>query len=74
MLQPITPTRITAYTATSALGQGKAAMRAAVQEAGSGLQPLSDADRQALSLTRPLTTWVGGVEGLDVPLPEAWSL
>jgi 3-oxoacyl-[acyl-carrier-protein] synthase-1 len=74
VLQPITPTHINAYTATSALGQGKAAMRDAVQEALSGRRPLSDADRQALSLTRPLATWVGGVEGLDAPLPQAWSL
>lgn len=74
MFQAITPTHITAYTATSALGQGKAAMRAAVQEARSGLRPLSDADCQALSLTRPLATWVGCVDGLDSPLPEAWSM
>lgn len=74
MLQPIAPTQITAYTATSALGQGKAAMRSAVREARSGLRPLADADRPALALSRQLTTWVGCVEGLDAPLPEAWSL
>ena len=49
-------------------------MRSAVREARSGLRPLSDADCQGLSLTRPLATWVGCVEGLDAPLPEAWSL
>jgi len=71
--KPITPTRITAYTATSALGRGKAAMLAAAREERSGLRPLSADDHKVLALTGTLDTWVGGVEGLDEPLPEAWS-
>ncbi len=73
MLKPIAPTRITAYTATSALGRGKAALISAAQEERSGLRPLSVADHKALSLVAPLSTWVGCVDELDAPLPPAWS-
>jgi 3-oxoacyl-[acyl-carrier-protein] synthase-1 len=64
MPRPIAPVRISAYTATSALGVGKAAMRAAVAEQHSGLRPNDFGPA-------PLPTWIGRVDGLDAPLPEA---
>ncbi|WP_370690301.1 beta-ketoacyl-ACP synthase [Hydrogenophaga sp.] len=72
-IKPIAPTKISAYTATSALGRGKAAMLAAVKEGLSGLRPLTADDCKYLSLTGHLATWVGCVEGLDAPLPESWA-
>ena len=53
--------RISDYTATSALGAGKAAHLAALRAQRSGL-------RQAPFETCDLTTWTGYVEGLDTPL------
>ena len=49
---------VTAYTATSAVGVGKAAMRAAVAAQRSGLRP-NDFGPQ------PLATWIGRVDGVD---------
>ena len=66
---PIAPIRIAAYTATSALGVGKAAMTAAVRAHRSGLRPNDFGDQ-------PLATWIGRVEGVAQPLPEtlrAWD-
>ena len=61
----IAPTRIVAYTATSALGAGRAAMRAAVGEERSGL-------RRNDFGPAPLPTWIGRVAGLeDDTLPAA---
>lgn len=62
--QHIAPIRITAYTATSAVGQGKAAMLAAVGEHRSGLRANDFG-------AAPLPTWVGRVDGLDSPLPRS---
>lgn len=59
---PIAPIQVTAYTATSAVGVGKAAMRAAVAAQRSGLRPNDFGPA-------PLATWVGRVDGLDAPLP-----
>jgi 3-oxoacyl-[acyl-carrier-protein] synthase I len=59
----ITPVRVNAYTATTALGMGKAALRDAVQAHRSGLRP-NDFGPE------PLATWIGRVEGLEAPLPE----
>ena len=65
MPEPIVPVQIAAYTATSAVGVGKAAMLAAVAEQRSGLRP-NDFSRA------PLATWIGRVEGIeDAPLPAA---
>ena len=58
------PVRVSAYTATSAAGCGKAALLNAVRAHRSGLRPNS------FSHT-PLATWVGQVDGLDGPLPDA---
>ena len=61
---PIRPTRITAYTATSAVGVGKAPMLAAVAASRSGLRP-NDFGPE------PLPTWIGRVDGLEAPLPAS---
>jgi 3-oxoacyl-[acyl-carrier-protein] synthase-1 len=69
MPQPIAPTRITAFTATSAVGVGVAAMQAAVEAERGGLRPNEFGPS-------PLATWVGQVDGLDRPLPaslERWD-
>jgi 3-oxoacyl-[acyl-carrier-protein] synthase-1 len=69
MPQPIAPTRITAFTATSAVGVGVAAMQAAVEAERGGLRPNAFGPS-------PLATWVGQVGGLDRPLPaslERWD-
>jgi 3-oxoacyl-[acyl-carrier-protein] synthase I len=60
----ISPVQISAYTATSALGAGKAALSEAALRGSSGLRP-NDWGAQ------PLETWVGQVDGLDVTLPKA---
>ncbi len=60
----ISPVRVSAYTATSAAGHGKAALLTAVQAHRSGLR------RNTFSHA-PLATWVGQVDGLDAPLPDA---
>ena len=64
MPDPIAPVRIVAYTATTAVGAGKAAMLAAMDSQRSGLRP-NDFGPE------PLPTWIGRVDGLDTPLPEA---
>lgn len=62
-LSPIPALAITAYTATTALGRGRAAQAAALRERRSGLRR-NDFGRD------PLPTWIGRVEGLeDAPLP-----
>jgi 3-oxoacyl-[acyl-carrier-protein] synthase-1 len=64
VLSRIAPVQVKAYTATTALGVGKAAMLAAVAEHRSGLRP-NAFGRHALA------TWVGQVDGLDAPLPAS---
>ncbi len=64
MPRPIPPIQVTAYTATSAVGVGKAALREAVAAQRSGL-------RQNDFGPAPLATWIGRVDGLDAPLPAA---
>jgi 3-oxoacyl-[acyl-carrier-protein] synthase-1 len=66
MPDPIAPVRIVAYTATSAVGVGKAAMLAAMDSQRSGLRPNDFGPV-------PLPTWIGRVDGLDAPLPDALS-
>jgi 3-oxoacyl-[acyl-carrier-protein] synthase I len=61
----ILPLQVTAYTATSAVGVGKAAMRAAVAQQRSGLTP-NDFGPE------PLATWIGRVHGVEAAaLPES---
>ena len=60
----IAPLRIAAYTATSAVGVGKASMLAAVAAHRSGLRPNDYGEH-------PLPTWIGRVEGAEAPLPDA---
>lgn len=63
MLQPITPLAVTAYTATSALGRGREALRRALEAARTGLRA------NDFSLA-PLACWVGRVDGVEqAPLP-----
>lgn len=69
----IPPVRISAYTAVSALGDGKAAMHEAIENQRSGLTRLGAHDFGIGPLAEPLNTWVGRVDGLDQPLPEPWS-
>lgn len=64
MPTPIPPIQISAYTATSAVGVGKARMLAAVADSRSGLRP-NDFGPE------PLPTWVGRVDGLDAALPAS---
>ena len=60
----IPPLHISAYTATSAVGVGKAPLAAALAESRSGLR-VNDFG------AAPLSTWIGRVEGLeDVRIPE----
>nr|WP_220486655.1 beta-ketoacyl-[acyl-carrier-protein] synthase family protein [Luteimonas sp. MC1782] len=64
-MSPIPALAITAYTATTALGRGRAAQEAALRGRRSGLRP-NDFGRD------PLPTWIGRVDGLeDAPLPKA---
>lgn len=67
---PIPPLKISAYTATSAVGVGKAALADALAHSRSGLRP-NDFGSQ------PLPTWIGRVAGLEeMRLPEplaAWD-
>jgi len=59
------PLAVTAYTATSALGRGTAAMLEALRRGASGLKP-NDFDRAELR------AWIGRVAGLeDAPIPRA---
>jgi 3-oxoacyl-[acyl-carrier-protein] synthase I len=66
---PIAPIRVTAYTATSAIGAGKAAMLAALRAHRSALRS-NDFGPD------PLETFIGRVEGIEETLPDhlkAWD-
>lgn len=61
----IPPLNISAYTATSAVGNGKESLAAALESSRSGLRANDFGDA-------PLDTWIGRVEGVeDVQLPGA---
>jgi 3-oxoacyl-[acyl-carrier-protein] synthase-1 len=61
---PIAPLRISAYTATTAAGVGKAALLAALRAGRSALTPNDFG-------ASPLATWIGRVAGVeDAPLPK----
>ena len=61
----ISPLQISAYTATSAVGVGKASLAEALEQSRSGLRANDFGDA-------PLPTWIGRVDGLeDIRLPEA---
>jgi 3-oxoacyl-[acyl-carrier-protein] synthase I len=63
----IPPLRVSAFTATTAVGAGLAALREAIAHNRSGLRP-NDFSRH------PLPTWIGRVAGLeDMPLPREWQ-
>lgn len=63
-LSPIPALAIRAYTATTALGRGRAAQAAALDDRRSGL-------RRNDFGPDPLDTWIGRVEGIEeAPLPE----
>jgi 3-oxoacyl-[acyl-carrier-protein] synthase I len=63
----IPPLHISAFTATSAVGVGKAALLSALEHERSGLRANDFGDA-------PLPTWIGRVDGIeDVRLPEALS-
>lgn len=62
----MTPLRLTALTATSALGTGLAAHHDALQQGRSGLAQRTF-DRCTLSC------WIGEVAGLDAPLAAGWA-
>lgn len=67
MPSPIAPVSISAYTATTALGTGKAALQAGLAQSRSGLRANDFGD----PATR-LPTWIGRVPGVeDVELPPA---
>ena len=66
------PVRVSAYTAVSALGAGKPAHLDAVIHGRSGLSPLGHHDFGVAPLAQTLDTWVGQVQGLEVPLPDPW--
>ena len=59
----LAPLQVIAYTATSAVGIGKAPMRAAVAGHRGGLRP-NDFGHD------PLPTWIGRVDGVETPLPD----
>ena len=61
MPQPIPPLRVSAYTATSAVGVGKAALAAALEQSRSGLRA-NDFGEPAQGR---LATWIGRVDGLE---------
>lgn len=61
MPQPIPPLQISAYTATTAVGVGKDALRAALEASRSGLRP-NDFGEPA---EWRLPTWIGRVDALD---------
>ncbi|HEY4066328.1 MAG TPA: beta-ketoacyl-ACP synthase [Burkholderiaceae bacterium] len=62
---PIAPLAVTAWTAASCLGDGRAAMLAALRGGHSGLRPNDFTHR-------PLPTWIGRVAGLEeTRLPAA---
>jgi 3-oxoacyl-[acyl-carrier-protein] synthase-1 len=65
VLSRISPLQISAYTATSAVGVGKAPLADALAQSRSGLRANDFGDA-------PLPTWIGRVDGLeDIRLPEA---
>jgi 3-oxoacyl-[acyl-carrier-protein] synthase-1 len=70
---PISPIQVKSYTATSAVGQGKAALLRAVQAHQSGLRPLGDHMIRNGGAPLGLKTWVGWVDGLEAPLPPPWE-
>lgn len=70
---PIPPLRVCAFTAVSALGDGRTAMVDAIAQGRSGLRPLGLHDFGAAPMAEPLATWVGRVDGLELPLPARWS-
>ena len=57
--QTMPPLAIRAYTATTALGDGRAAQLAALRERRGGLR------RNDFSAAAPLDTWIGRVDGLE---------
>ena len=59
----IDPVSVTAMTTSSSIGLGKGAMLSALISSGCGLRPNDFGDD-------PLPTWVGRVDGLEIPLPE----
>ncbi len=64
MPSKIPPLHISAYTATSAVGHGKAPLADALEQSRSGLRMNDFGDA-------PLPTWIGRVEGLeDLRLPD----
>ena len=64
---PMPPLAIRAYTATTALGRGRAAQLDALRERRGGLRP-NDFGAE------PLDCWIGRVDGLeDAPLPDAFA-
>jgi 3-oxoacyl-[acyl-carrier-protein] synthase-1 len=69
----LSPVRVSAYTAVSALGAGKAAHLDAVVHGRSGLAPLGAHDFGIAPMAQMLDTWVGRVPGLEVPLPKPWA-
>lgn len=69
----LTPLHVSAYTATSAVGVGLAALHDAIAHERSGLRPLQLTDLGHPPGGPELATWVGQVDGLDAPLPAAWE-
>ena len=67
------PVRVSAYTAVTALGAGKAAHEQAALDHRSGLSPLGPHDFGIAPLAAPLPTWVGRVDGLHTTLPAPWA-
>ena len=66
--QTMPPLAIRAYTATTALGDGRAAQLAALRERRGGLR------RNDFSAAAPLDTWIGRVDGLEeAALPAQWA-
>ena len=72
-MPPRPPIRISAYTAVSALGAGKAAHLEALRAHRSGLTPLGPHDFGAAVMAQELDTWVGRVADLETPLPDRWA-
>lgn len=69
----IPPLRVSAFTAVSALGDGRAAMVDAIAQGRSGLRLLGPHDYGAAPMADPLHTWVGRVDRLEQPLPGRWA-
>lgn len=67
------PVRVSAYTATSALGVGQKNHLDAVVHGRCGLTPLGAHDFGLAPMAQALNTWVGRVAGLDEPLPGPWQ-